>query len=129
MRVARQWDIRAHLNLQREIPPVTRKLAHEITRMVQEALVNSIRHGGAKEVTVTCITMGPDLALAVSYAGRGFAGFQGRHNLESLNRMKVGPRTLKERVSAVGGLLEIESGDGGARVEIRIPLGAGAMTV
>lgn len=129
MRVARQWDIRAHLNLQREIPPMTRKLAHEITRMVQEALVNAIRHGGAREVTVTCITMGSDLALAVSYAGRGFAGFQGRHNLESLNRMKVGPRTLKERVSAVGGMLEIESGDGGARVEIRISLGPGAMPV
>jgi signal transduction histidine kinase len=129
MRVARQWDVRAHLNLQREIPPMTRRLAHEITRMVQEALVNAIRHGGAKEVTVTCITMGGHLALAVSYAGRGFAGFHGRHNLDSLNRMKVGPRTLKERVSAVGGALEIESGEGGARVEIRIPLGTGVMAV
>ena len=78
---------------------------------------------------MTCITMGSDLALAVSYAGRGFAGFHGRHNLESLNRMKVGPRTLKERVSAVGGALEIESGEGGARVEIRIPLGAVIMAV
>jgi signal transduction histidine kinase len=129
MRVARQWDVRAHLNLQRDIPPMPRKLAHEITRMVQEALVNAIRHGAAKELTVTCITMGAEVALAVSYAGRGFAGFHGRHGLESLNRMKAGPRTLKERVSAVGGALEIESGDGGARVEIRIPLGAGVMPV
>jgi signal transduction histidine kinase len=103
-----------------------RKLAHEITRMVQEALVNAIRHGAAKEVTVTCITMGADVALAISYVGRGFAGFQGRHGLESLNRMKVGPRTLKERVSAVGGSLEIESGDTGARVELRIPMAAAA---
>jgi len=71
---------------------------------------------------VTCIVMGPELALAVSYQGRGFAGFHGRHDLASLNRMKVGPRTLKERVSAVGGTLEIESGDGGARVEISVPL-------
>jgi signal transduction histidine kinase len=126
MRVARQWDVRAHLNLQRDIPAMPRKLAHEITRMVQEALVNAIRHGAAKEVTVTCITMGADVALAISYVGRGFAGFQGRHGLESLNRMKVGPRTLKERVSAVGGSLEIESGDTGARVELRIPMAAAA---
>jgi signal transduction histidine kinase len=66
--------------------------------------------------------MGPTLAMSVSYQGRGFAGFQGRHDLASLNRMKAGPRTLKERVAAVGGSLEVESGEGGARVEIRVPL-------
>ena len=121
-RVARQWDVRAHLNLQNDVPAVPQKMSHELTRMVQEALVNAVRHGGAKEVTVTCLTMGYDLALAVSYQGRGFAGFQGRHDLTSLNEMKAGPRTLKERVSAVGGALVIESGEGGARVEIRVPL-------
>lgn len=121
-RVGRQWDVRVHLNLQRTASPAPQKIAHELTRMLQEALVNAIRHGGAKEVTVTCIMMGTDLALAVSYQGRGFAGFQGRHDLESLNRMKGGPRTLKERVSGVGGSLVIESGDSGARVEIHIPL-------
>jgi signal transduction histidine kinase len=121
-RVARQWDIRAHLNLQNDVPAVPQKMSHELTRMVQEALVNAVRHGGAKEVTVTCLTMGYDLALAVSYQGRGFVGFQGRHDLASLNEMKAGPRTLKERVSAIGGALVIESGEGGARVEIRVPL-------
>lgn len=125
-RVARQWEVRAHLNLQRNVPQVSRRIAHEVTRMVQEAVVNAIRHGGAKEVTVTCLTIGQDIALAVSYSGRGFAGFQGRHGLESLNRMKVGPRTLKERVAVIGGTLEIESGEGGARVEIRIPLATAA---
>ena len=121
-RVAQQWDVRPHLNLQRGVPPVPQKLAHEITRMVQEALVNAIRHGGAREVTVTCVMLGTELALAVSYQGRGFTGFSGRHDLASLNAMKAGPRTLKERVSALDGSLVIESGDGGARVEIRVKL-------
>ncbi|MBA3298383.1 MAG: hypothetical protein H0U19_15770 [Acidobacteria bacterium] len=121
-RVARQWDVRAHLNLQRDMPQIPQKTAHELTRMLQEALVNAIRHGGAREVTVTFVMMGPELALAVSYQGRGFVGFHGRHDLASLNRMKVGPRTLKERVAAVDGSLVIESGDAGARVEIRVPL-------
>lgn len=120
-RVARQWDVRVHLNLQRGPTLAPQKVAHELIRMLQEALVNAIRHGGARELTVTALMMGTDLALAVSYQGRGFTGFHGRHDLASLNRMKVGPRTLKERVSGVGGSLVIESGDGGARVEIRIP--------
>jgi signal transduction histidine kinase len=125
MRVGRQWDVRVHLNLQRTPSLGPQKIAHELTRMLQEALVNAIRHGGAKEVTVTCLTMGTDLALAVSYQGRGFAGFQGRRDLASLNQMKVGPRTLKERVSAVQGSLVIESNESGARVEIRIPFQVG----
>ncbi len=36
--------------------------------------------------------------------------------------MKVGPRTLKERVAAAGGSLIIESNESGARVEVRLPL-------
>jgi signal transduction histidine kinase len=121
-RVARQWDVRPHLNLQQGVPQVPQKLAHELTRMVQEALVNAIRHGGAREVTVTCAMLGTELGVAVSYEGRGFAGFTGRHDLASLNAMKAGPRTLKERVSALDGSLVIESGEAGARVEIRVPV-------
>jgi signal transduction histidine kinase len=89
--------------------------------MVQEALVNAIRHGGTKEATVTFIAAPDQLLLAVSYEGKGFSSFSGRHNLASLNEMKAGPRTLKERVSALGGTLEIDSGENGARVEIGIP--------
>ena len=121
-RVARQWDIRVHLNFQRDVQSIRQKTAHELTRMLQEALVNAVRHGGASEATVTCIQMGSDLLLSVSYQGRGFAGFEGRHDLASLNHMKVGPRTLKERVSASGGSLVIESSESGARVEVRLPL-------
>jgi signal transduction histidine kinase len=121
-RVARQWDIRVHLNLQRDIPPIRQKTAHEMTRMLQEALVNAVRHGGASEATITCIQIATDLLLSVSYQGRGFTGFEGRHDLASLNRMKVGPRTLKERVAGAGGSLIIESNENGARVEVRLPL-------
>ena len=121
-RVARQWDIRVHLNLQRDVPPIQQKTAHELTRMLQEALVNAVRHGGAGEATITCIQIEAELLLSVSYQGRGFAGFEGRHDLASLNEMKVGPRTLKERVAGAGGSLIIESNEGGARVEVRLPL-------
>ena len=123
-RVARQWDIRVHLNFQRDVQAIRQRTAHELTRMLQEALVNAVRHGAASEATVTCIQIGAELLLSVSYQGRGFAGFEGRHDLESLNRMKVGPRTLKERVSAAGGSLVIESSENGARVEVRLPLHA-----
>ena len=122
LRVGRQWDVRVHLNLQRDIPHLPPRLAHEISRMVQESLVNAIRHGAAKEATVTFVAAPEQLLLAVSYEGKGFSSFNGRHNLASLDKMQVGPRTLKERISSLGGSLEIVSGEKGARVEIGIPL-------
>ena len=66
-----EWDIRVHLNLHRDITPLPPRMVHEISRMVQEALVNAIRHGSAKEATVTCIASAEELLLAVSYEGRG----------------------------------------------------------
>lgn len=122
MRVASQWDIRVELDIQPGIPAVPQRTAHEVTRMVQESLVNAVRHGGATEVRLAFTVDGNELRLTISYAGRGFAGFQGRHDLASLIRMKAGPRTLKERVSALGGSVVIDSHDGGAAVEIAVPI-------
>jgi len=56
---------------------------------------------------------------------RGDKGFSGRHDLASLNAMKAGPWSLKERVSALAGSLVIDSNDAGARVEIAVPVTAG----
>ena len=55
--------------------------------MVQESLVNAVRHGAATEVRLAFAAAAHELRLAITYEGRGFAGFRGRHDLASLNRM------------------------------------------
>jgi signal transduction histidine kinase len=124
-RIATQWDVHVHLDLAQNAPPLPRRLAHEICRMAQESLVNAIRHGAAKDVRLQWEAGADQVKLIVAYAGRGFATFRGRHDLESLNRMKAGPRTLKERVSELRGALVINSDDEGATLAIAIPLTAG----
>jgi signal transduction histidine kinase len=124
-RVANQWDIRVEFDIQPGVPPVPQRVAHEVMRMVQESLVNAVRHGAATEVRLALAAVAHELRLAISYEGRGFAGFRGRHDLASLNQMKAGPRTLKERVSALGGSVVIESRDDGATVEIAVPITSG----
>jgi signal transduction histidine kinase len=120
-RLERQWDVQVQCDVGREVPALSAGLLHELSRMTEEAIVNAVRHGGAREVRVELeSTADHRLRLGVSYRGRGFAGLRGRHDLASLKQHETGPRTLKERVAALGGDLVIESGDSGAKVEILV---------
>ena len=127
-RVATQWDVRVHLELAQDAPLLPRRLAREICRIAQESLVNAIRHGAAKDVRLQWGGGADRVNLRVAYAGRGFATFKGRHDLESLNRMKAGPLSLKQRVSELRGALIINSDDDGASVDIAIPLTSGTVS-
>jgi signal transduction histidine kinase len=99
------------------------RLVHEVYRIVQEALVNAARHGGATAARVQAVREPGNLRVVVSDTGRGFK-FWGRFTMEQLDREQLGPVTLKERVAALGGTLMIESNDRGARVEVTIPVPA-----
>ena len=120
-RLERQWEVSIRHDLDRRVPAIPARLVHEISRMTEEAVVNAIRHGGATHVEVGLEPAdGASLRLTVSYRGRGFATFQGRHDLGSLRRMATGPRTLMERVATLGGDLVIDSDVSGAKVEITV---------
>ena len=120
-RLERQWDVVVQCDVARDVAPLSAGTVHELCRMAEEAVVNAVRHGGATQVHVAVEPLAGDrLRLRVSYRGKGFATFRGRHDLASLGRMAAGPRSLKERVAALGGDLLIESDDTGATVEIVI---------
>jgi signal transduction histidine kinase len=59
--------------------------------------------------------------ITVADNGHGFS-FQGTYDLATLQQMKAGPITLKERVLAVGGDLVISSSEAGSRLSISLPL-------
>ena len=93
-------------------------LCREITRIVQEALVNVRRHSGASHVVVRFARQDGQWALSIDDDGNGF-GFAGRLDLAGLDAERKGPLVIKERVRSAGGRLTIESQPGrGARLEI-----------
>ncbi len=98
-------------------------LLREIYRIVQEAAVNAARHGQATQVTVDLGVADGRLALALADNGRGFP-FRGRADHATLEASRQGPRSLRERVAALGGTMDIESGETGSRLHIRLPLAA-----
>ena len=98
-------------------PSVSRDLA----RIVQEALVNVLKHSDARSVILRLTAQDGVYRLVISDDGRGF-DFVGRLTYAELEAERKGPRIIRERVRAIGGELTIESLPGrGARLEISFP--------
>lgn len=120
-RVERQWGLRVHLRVNGAAGAEAASLVPEICHLVHEALVNAARHGAASAARVLIEERDAQVVIAVADNGRGFP-FRGRYDLRALDAMGAGPRSLKERVTALGGTLELESTEEGARLEISLPL-------
>jgi signal transduction histidine kinase len=125
-RLVSVWGVR--LEVPQEPPPLADDgaTAAEIYRIVQEAAVNAARHGQATEVTAEFGVADGQLTIAVTDNGHGFP-FHGRLDHAGLAAARQGPRSLRERVTALGGTLDIESSRTGSRLHIRLPVaGEGA---
>ena len=89
-------------------------------RVAQEALHNSVRHGGAREVYVRLFLEGGKLVLELEDFGSGF------NVPENLARLRVlghrGLANMEERMALVGGVLAVSSTPGkGTRIRAEIP--------
>jgi len=118
-RVARHWEIQVEFEAT-ALPPLRRGLLEEIARLMQEAIVNAARHAGASRVAVAIAAAGPSIRITIEDNGHGFS-FSGRWDLEALNRERLGPVSLKERVSTLGGSLTIASHGAGSVIDMAIP--------
>ncbi|HEX6160286.1 MAG TPA: histidine kinase, partial [Thermoanaerobaculia bacterium] len=101
-----------------DVPP---RLAHELSRILNESLSNAARHGGASHADVLLDVREDVIHLRVADNGRGFP-FTGRYDLRALEESGHGPRTLKERVTTLGGSLLVESSPAGAIVDAHVPV-------
>jgi PAS domain S-box-containing protein len=89
-------------------------------RVVQEALNNVAKHGGARRVSVIVERRRGEVTALVEDDGRGFE--PGRV-VSGPGPRRLGLLGMRERVALVGGTLLIESGEGeGTTLRARIPL-------
>ncbi|WP_053649679.1 sensor histidine kinase [Streptomyces sp. NRRL F-6491] len=80
-------------------------------RVVQEAVVNTLRHSDAGRLTIRVRARPRTLAVEVTDDGRPAAGFTEGHGLTG----------MRERVTALGGTLRVDAG-GGFAVRAVLPL-------
>lgn len=97
--------------------PLGREAASALFRVAQEALTNVARHAGAHRVEVQLSATPERVELSVRDDGRGIGqdALTGRRSLGLLG--------MRERVKAVGGTVDIQTGaTGGTIVQARVPL-------
>ncbi len=121
-RVESQWGLPVELRTEGLDGRISEDLAYEIHQIVREALVNAAKHARASSVRVELAVQDNHMCITVADDGRGFP-FRGRHDHVALTKLKLGPVILRERVAALRGSLGIESTEGGARLEVRLPIG------
>jgi signal transduction histidine kinase len=98
------------------------RICRELFQIYREALHNVKKHATASHVVVKLEQDEAKVFLVVDDNGRGFS-FSGRYTSEELDRLRLGPISIKERTRGVGGTLTVESNPGhGARLTVEIPL-------
>ncbi len=104
------------------LPAVPLPVKISLYRILQEALSNAVRHGGADDHRVSLRSDGRSIVMEVADSGRGFdvaavmqRPLAGHFGLEG----------MRERVTLLGGRFSIESRPGlGTRICVELPIGA-----
>ena len=99
------------------------RVCRELFQIYREALNNIKKHAKASHVVVKLSQDDSRIVLVVDDNGDGFS-FAGSFTGDELDRLRLGPISIKERTRTVGGVLTVESSPGhGARLIVEIPLG------
>ncbi|WEK43610.1 MAG: ATP-binding protein [Candidatus Sphingomonas colombiensis] len=85
----------------------------DITRVVQEAVTNALRHSGANAIDVALESCGTGLTLTVCDNGRGF-------DPACVRDQGLGLQSMASRAARLGGLLDIRSARDGTAITLRI---------
>jgi signal transduction histidine kinase len=107
------WHIETKLVLPDHPLPVSVKISHEIRQLVREGVANAVRHGKCRRVTVSLAEASGQLLLAIGDDGTGFPK----------DSDIPYPRSISERVDALGGKMHIRTSDAGTELEIALRSG------
>ena len=111
--LARQWHVEIISEITGDLSRVHGWLIFEVQQIVREAVANAVRHGKARHIAITAQRPDGVVLIDITDDGTGFP--------ESPTVQR--PRSLSERVLALGGKLDVESLPGKTQIVICIPLG------
>lgn len=108
-----QAGVPVTVTLPNPMPSLSAAIEVAVFRITQEALTNVARHANATTAHIELRADASQLAISISDDGRG---------LPAEARSGVGLRSMRERVSELGGTLVIDSSDGaGTTIQVTFP--------
>ena len=116
--IAQKLDSSLDIQPFRQEPPHAVKVT--LYRCCQECLSNILRHSGATIATLSLRQEGSRIVLSIEDNG---SGFDVPDVLSENPRARgIGLAAMREQASSLGGSLEIESGPGGTKLAVSLPL-------
>jgi signal transduction histidine kinase len=106
------WGIRIELDGTGKGIVIPGWLSHELRQVLREAIANAVRHGRANRVAVALVEEDGMLHVSVTDDGSGFPAAD----------VVARPRSISERVTRLGGSLDIKSSRDGAALAFALPL-------
>ncbi len=99
------------------------RICRDLFQIYRESLHNVKKHAHASHVVVKLWQSESLVTLVIDDNGDGFS-FAGRFSGDELDRLRLGPISIKERTRSLGGVLTVESSPGhGSRLVVEVPLG------
>jgi signal transduction histidine kinase len=129
-RMARHWGCAVDLVTEPGDLVVHRELGRQLMLVLNEALANAVRHGGASRVQASIAAAAGELRVSVSDNGCGFPppAEPGPAELGpaqlGLDRLPPLPDSLSRRLGALGGSLSVASSGAGTVLQATIPMAA-----
>jgi len=121
--VSDRTELQVALNVQERFPRLSDDIAMTIFRVIQECLTNVHRHSGSPDVTIDLRHIGNEIVVSVADSGRGLPPELALHAAEGSTVIAgVGIAGMRERVSHLGGMLQLSTGEKGATITARIPI-------
>ena len=124
--LAETWSAHSGIAVDIEAPGyvangVSAEMETTLYRVIQEALNNVAKHSRAKHASVIVQRTGGDVQTIIEDDGRGFDTTRPRSQGD--HKGGLGLKGIEERLSGLGGTLEIESSPGeGTSLIVRIPI-------
>ena len=111
--LSRHWQVSVRHEDNVEPLLVPAWMLFEIQQLMREGIANAVRHGMARAVSVRTEKIAGGLSLTITDDGGGFPGAgEGER-----------PKSIAERVEALGGKMAVATLGSGTRIGISLPLG------
>jgi len=96
---------------------INHRMRIEIVRIIQEAIVNIIKHASAKSVSILLYEADKRLILTIADDGKGLGFTRSFHTNKG-----VGLSSIRQRVNDMNGMMTLNSGTTSTEIDVIIPL-------